>query len=124
MDTKEVVSSDISDTKKSNLLKALEKSLGVVSSACKSAKVSRDSFYRWYKEDEGFKSKVDDLKNVSLDFAESKLIEQMNSGNITAIIFFLKTQGKKRGYIETHEVSSADIQPIRLIMATDEDTDK
>ena len=113
--------SDTSDTKKSILYTALEKSLGVVSTACKNANTSRDTFYRWYKEDEEFKAKVDDLKNVSLDFAESKLLEQINSGNTTAIIFFLKTQGKNRGYIETHEVSSSDIQPIRLIM-TDEDT--
>jgi hypothetical protein len=117
----EEVMSDTSDTKKSILYTALEKSLGVVSTACKNAGVSRDSFYRWCKEDEEFKAKVDDLKNVSLDFAESKLLEQINSGNTTAIIFFLKTQGKNRGYIETHEVSSSDIQPIRLIM-TDEDT--
>ena len=39
----------------------------------------------------------------SVDLAESKLIEAIKDGNLTAIIFFLKTQGKSRGYSERSE---------------------
>ena len=38
-----------------------------------------------------------------LDFAENKLHKQIEKGNMTAIIFFLKCQGKERGYIERQE---------------------
>ena len=92
------------DILKGALLKALEKSLGIVTTACKSADCSRETFYKYCKEDEVFKGKVDELSNITLDFAESQLHKQIQDGNTTATIFYLKTKGKKRGYIERTEV--------------------
>lgn len=40
-----------------------------------------------------------------LDFAEGKLMEAINAGNITANIFFLKCKGKPRGYTEQIHVT-------------------
>lgn len=99
---------DITDRKKRDLLKALEKSLGIVSHACKAAKVSRESHYKWYREDEDYKKQVDELNNLALDLAESKLHKQIQESNLTAIIFFLKCKGKERGYIEKNEISIPD----------------
>tara|TARA_R110001606_G_scaffold85719_7_gene194314 strand:- start:1229 stop:1606 length:378 start_codon:yes stop_codon:yes gene_type:complete len=96
--------SDTTDTLKKKLLQALEKSLGVVTTACKSAGVSRDTHYRWMKEDDDYRAGVDDLGNVALDFAESKLHEQIMEGNVASVIFFLKCKGKVRGYVERQEI--------------------
>lgn len=93
-----------SDILKGNLLEALEKSLGVVTTACKTAGCSRETFYKYCRDDEEFKSKVDDIANVTLDFAESQLHKQIMDGNTSATIFYLKTKGKNRGYIERSEV--------------------
>lgn len=93
-----------SDILKANLLTALEKNLGVVTTACKSVGCSRETFYKYCKDDEEFKSKVEDINNVTLDFAESQLHKQIMDGNTTATIFYLKTKGKKRGYVERTEV--------------------
>lgn len=41
-----------------------------------------------------------------LDFAESKLIKNMDKGDTTSLIFFLKTQGRTRGYQEKLEVEA------------------
>tara|TARA_R100000329_G_scaffold35345_2_gene33221 strand:+ start:5577 stop:5954 length:378 start_codon:yes stop_codon:yes gene_type:complete len=90
-------------TKKA-LLDALEKSLGVVTTACKKVGVGRTTYYEWYNNDPEFKDKVDELKNVALDFAESQLHKQIQSNSTAATIFYLKTQGKKRGYIEKQEI--------------------
>lgn len=92
-----------SDNIKKNLLTALEKSLGVVSAACKKAKVSRQTHYEYYNNDPNYRAAVDDLAEVSLDFAESKLLQSISNGSDTATIFYLKTKGKKRGYIERTE---------------------
>jgi hypothetical protein len=88
---------------KKAMLDALEKSLGVVTSACKSVGVSRWTYYDWLRNDEEFKKQVDDIQNIALDFAESQLHKQIQSGNISGIIFYLKTKGKDRGYIERVE---------------------
>ena len=49
-----------------------------------------------------------------LDFVEGKLISAINDGNMTAIIFYLKCKGKKRGYVEhsAHEITGADGAPL------------
>jgi len=88
---------------KKAILEALESSLGVVTSACKKVGIGRTIFYEWLKTDEEFSKNVKDIENIALDFAESQLHQQIKSGNSTATIFYLKTKGKKRGYIERIE---------------------
>ena len=92
------------DITKKAMLEALEKSLGIVTSACKSVDISRETHYRWLREDADYKAAVEALSDVALDFAESQLHKQIKEGNSTATIFFLKTKGKKRGYVERQEL--------------------
>jgi len=101
--------------KKESILKALESSLGVVTVACKSAGIPRSTYYKWLKEDEDFAKAVKDIENIALDFAESQLHTQMKDGNTSATIFYLKTKGKKRGYVERSELdlSSGD-DPVKI----------
>jgi hypothetical protein len=95
---------DKTEQHKKAMLDALEKSLGVVTSACKTVGVGRTTHYLWMQEDKEYKSAVEELSDVAIDFAESQLHKQIKDGNSTATIFFLKTKGKKRGYIERQEV--------------------
>lgn len=90
----------------------MEKTLGVVTSACKAAGVGRVTFYEWLKDDPEFKEAVDSLQDVALDFAESQLFKQIQNGEVSSTIFYLKTKGKKRGYVERQEVdlSTPDIK--------------
>lgn len=62
--------------------------------------VSRTQFYNWCKEDPAFNERVESSKESMIDYVESKLIERIQSGDTTAIIFFLKCRAKNRGYIE------------------------
>jgi len=94
--------------KKESILKALEKSLGIVTVACKKTETPRSTFYKWLNEDEDFANQVKDIENIALDFAESQLHQQIGNNNTTATIFYLKTKGKKRGYIERQEITGAD----------------
>lgn len=90
--------------KKETILQALENSLGVVTVACKQADIPRSTYYKWLKEDEKFAKAVKEIENIALDFAESQLHTQMKDGSTSATIFYLKTKGKKRGYVERSEL--------------------
>tara|TARA_R110000823_G_scaffold278322_1_gene396768 strand:+ start:2648 stop:3028 length:381 start_codon:yes stop_codon:yes gene_type:complete len=113
--------------KKESILKALEQSLGVVTVACKKADIPRSTFYKWINEDEVFAIAVNDIENIALDFAESQLHSQIGNGNTSATIFYLKTKGKKRGYIERQEITGADGMPTNFqieIIDNTKDTDQ
>lgn len=105
-----------STPKKTAMLEALEKTLGVVSSACQIVGIDRTTHYNWLKDDPEYKKLVGDLDNVALDYAESKLFKQIKSDNITAIIFYLKTKGKKRGYVERQETVAREADRDEIII--------
>lgn len=85
---------------KKAIIEALEQSLGVVTTACKKVGIGRTTFYEWIKTDKKFAAEVKDIENIALDFAESQLHQQIKGGNTSATIFYLKTKGKQRGYVE------------------------
>jgi hypothetical protein len=108
--------------KKKAMIDALVKTLGIVTLACKEVGIARQTHYAWYKEDDEYKTAVEDVLDVALDFAESKLHKQIDKEDTTATIFYLKTKGKKRGYIERSEITGADGSPvtgIKLIRGDD-----
>jgi len=95
---------------KKALLEALEKALGVVTTACRQAGVGRTTYYEYLK-DKDFKKQVEEIQDVALDFAESQLHQQIQDGNTAATIFLLKTKGKKRGFVERQEITGAEGLP-------------
>ena len=119
-------SNRIGHIKKEALLQALEKTLGVVTSAVKQVGLARSTYYEWYNEDEVFRRAVDDISEIALDYAESRLHKQIGDDNVTSTIFYLKYKGQKRGYIERREITGADGRDLNFtieIIDKIEDTD-
>lgn len=107
------------DNIKRQILDALEEYNGIVSTACKSIGLARSTYYLWLNEDKEFAKEVNEITEVAIDFVEGKLFEKINGvicmgkediydvpPSDTAIIFYLKTKGKNRGYKETSEVKN------------------
>jgi hypothetical protein len=92
------------DILKKNMIEALEKSLGIVTTACRMVGISRETHYRWLREDEAYKEAVEGIADIALDFVESKLHKQIEEGEVSSTIFYLKTKGKKRGFVEKQEI--------------------
>ncbi len=110
--------------KKEQFIEALEKSMGIMSQAAKKIGVERTTPYRWMREDEEFKDRVDEVQNVVLDFAETKLFELVQEGHPSATIFLLKTRGKERGYVERQEITGSDGKGLDVrieVIGTDKD---
>jgi hypothetical protein len=84
--------------------KAITEARGFISVAAKRLGCSRSTMYRAIEKYPTVAEAVEDARESMTDLAEGKLVEQINGGNTTAIIFYLKTQGKKRGYVERQEL--------------------
>lgn len=89
---------------KKQMVEALNKSLGVIATACRAVGIDRKTHYEWLKKDEKYAEQVKELKEIALDFAESQLFKNIKEGKETSLIFYLKTQGRDRGYIERKEI--------------------
>lgn len=111
------------ELKKKAMLEALEKSLGVVTQACKKAEISRTQFYQWLKDDADFKAKTDDIADIAIDFAESKLHSLISQENVPSTIFYLKTKGKKRGYVESQEMTISEPNKKLSWITTDDEAE-
>ena len=98
---------------KQKLIEALEVSLGIVTEACEKTGLSRTQHYKWYKEDEDYRKKVQEIDGMFIDFAGTHLKEQIEKGSTPATIFYLKTRGKTRGYGDSLDITSGD-EPIKI----------
>jgi len=112
---------------KKAMLEALSRNYCIVSRAADAAGIERGTHYVWYHNDEEYKQAVDELDNTALDHTEGKLhdliegvyvqaadgTEYKTAPNVTAVIFHLKTRGRKRGYIEKETIieETETIQP-------------
>ncbi len=79
-----------------------------ISKSCEAANISRQTFYNWKESDEDFKAEVISCEEALLDLAESKLMENIKKGATPELIFYLKTKGKKRGYVERQEITGTE----------------
>jgi len=86
--------------KKQQLLKILRKNNGFVSYACKELNIARSTYYDILNSDEEFKAEVEQINEDNIDIAENSLMEQIKSQNFISTIFYLKTKGRSRGYVE------------------------
>lgn len=100
------------EKKKEEFLEVYSQKANNVHLTCKTLGIERGTFYKWLKEDEEFKEKIMNLEEGDIDSAETALKRQILDGNITAIIFYLKTKGKNRGYVERQELTGINGQKL------------
>lgn len=105
---------DKTKDKKEKLLKALEQSKGIISVACRCTKIHRSTYYDWLKNDENFANSVADIMEIQIDDVEDALLKNIQKGDTSAIIFYLKTKGKKRGYTEKQEIDISSDKAIQV----------
>ena len=86
---------------KERLLKALESSLGVITTALKATDLSRTNFYKWVKEDQEFADKVQEIENIQKDFIKSKYYECVKDKVPSVVIHAAKT---RLGWNETNRL--------------------
>jgi len=107
--------------RKQMFLEVYQKKGGIIYLACEAANVGRTTYFDWMRKDPQFAAAIRELDDYLLDFTESKLMAKIQSGNLTAMIFYLKCKGKKRGWVERQEVTGADGVPIANGVSAEEE---
>jgi hypothetical protein len=85
-----------------------------VAAAAKALGVRRTSLWHYIARHPEARHVVDEQKESMLDAAETVLQKKVLEGEAWAVCFFLKTQGKSRGYIERAESSAINIDVSQL----------
>lgn len=114
------------ESKQKLFLAAFPKKACNIAETCKEIGITRQTYYNWIRESPKFVEELDNATEALLDFAENRLIramteeaneveqvyneqtkaieyrnvKRMTKAAVTSVIFYLKTKGKKRGYIE------------------------
>lgn len=86
------------------MLQALKANLGIVTPSAEQVWIDRKTHYLWLENDPEYKAEYERIGEQTIDFAENALLKSIKGGSDTAVIFYLKTKGKRRGYIERQEV--------------------
>ena len=97
------------------IIKVLNKQGGLLKQSAKKIGIARSTLYLWIygrkskdeskvlEPDEELIQAVKDAREDMIDYAEGALKKKIKEGDNTSIIFYLKTQGKDRGYVERQE---------------------
>lgn len=116
------------EDRKKELLRALEYTLGIISSACRLVQCERQTFYN-YMQDDNFKTAYEEINDLAVDFSERQMFRQIKGlvlpetkffnidGKIvkidtvklyppsdTLIIWHTKNKGRLRGYTDKSEI--------------------
>jgi len=98
---------------KEEVIAALVKA-GTQSGAAKLLKANRQTIINYMKEDPEISMAVKEAKEILLDVAETMLADNIRKGHASSIFFYLKTQGKQRGYVERVESTGPDGAPVAV----------
>ena len=94
--------------KQQEVIDALNEGKGYVSKVASLLGCAPVTVYDYAKRFPKIRETWDGIRESRHDFVENKLHGAINSGNVTAMIFYLKTQAKDRGYVERQEVTGKD----------------
>jgi|GEM_PF-439916 len=89
----------------------------IVTTVCQALQIGRATYYRWLEKDPDFALAIEEAKEATVDWAESKLITKVSAGDISAIRTFLAAKGKARGY------GQQDMRRVNVNLNADADED-
>ena len=94
-----------------HVAEALRTSGGIVSDAAQKLGCSPATVRNYIRRHKSLQHVLEEAIESNLDLAESALLKGIAQGNMTAVIFYLKTKGRGRGYVERSGVLDKDDKP-------------
>lgn len=102
------------EEKKQRFISCYNDARGIIAAACQMAGISRSTYYKWKREDSEFAALCDEVGETQKDYVENALLKNIENGNVTAQIFYLKTKAKERGWSERPQPQEPQPQPMAL----------
>jgi hypothetical protein len=93
---------------------ALHKSRGMVSHAARALGCDPDTVRNYAKRHPTVAAALHEEREQTTDIAELALYRAIEAGEAWAVCFYLKTQGKERGYVERHEYTGKNGDPLAV----------
>ena len=87
-----------------SVIAAIDGTGGIITTVCRKLGCSRETMYRYTRQSEKIERALNAEKERMLDKAEIALLNLISKEDLGAICFYLKCQGKKRGYVEKQEL--------------------
>ena len=112
--TKSHLKKTMADINATTLVTKIQEAKGNVSAVARAFGVSRKTIYNYIERYATAQDALDDARETMLDNAESILYKKVLEGSTPELLFFLKTQGKRRGYVERNEVTGADGEALHI----------
>ena len=102
------------------MIKALEESKGLIAPAARALGCDRDTIKRYAAEYPEVAAVQASMRETVTDLAENALYDAILDREAWAVCFYLKCQGKQRGYVERAEVSGPNGAPVKIKLVYDE----
>jgi transposase-like protein len=96
------------------LIEKIEQARGNISAVARAFGVTRRTIYKRIMRNATAQKALEDARETMLDEAESVLYTKALEGSTPELIFFLKTQGRRRGYVERQEITGAEGGPLEV----------
>lgn len=98
----------------------LEENKGNLAAVSRRMGVSRTAIYNRINESPTLQQTLADARETMLDNAESVLYKKVLEGSTPELLFFLKTQGRNRGYVERQEIDHSGDVTTRVIQGPED----
>jgi len=97
-----------------NVLAAIPDTGGIFTEIAKKLRVSRQTAVIFFKDNPDAEKARLEEEEAWLDLAESKLLVSIKAGEYGPVSFFLRTKGRRRGYVEKTEIGGVKDEPIGI----------
>jgi hypothetical protein len=98
------------------MAQAIHDSRGMVHVAARQLGVARKTVYDYLKKHKRLRDLLEEERAYTTDTAELALYHAIANGEAWAVCFYLKTQGKDRGYVERTEIAGVEDKPIKVTL--------
>lgn len=102
--------------KQAKMIEELDRSLGIVTPACKETGISRETHYKWLRTNPAYAKAVAELEKKKEDVIEKAFLNLVIEMNPSAVIHAVKTKLKHRGYGEEMTVTNNYTEGFKLII--------